>query len=916
MNNPLNLYPHNLEGYYDTRQAFDRGMRIVSNIRGTGTGKSFINLQLLLDNQDKKIIYVVPSLAILEHLQEIIDENKNVHATDFSHVDFRTYQSFINMSDEEIKQLECDFLIVDELHHLNGPVWGSRILRIIETHPKMRVFGTTAYTVVNRGTSYERDMVLDGGEEIFSNSVVNRYDICDAMIDGVLPLVIYKGACINLESNLEDVLKNLDSASLTLGEYRKYQLLLEDLKRRIHEAPTVADLLKKNLKPNGKYYYFCPTHSQKKVNDIETIKAQILGYLKGKYKEEDIVFYTTTSEMGKLGKKNRDAFYHDKTLEGVDCSNKLRIMFAINQYNEGVHAPNVDGVIEGRMTNSDIVFFEHIGRCLSVKGDTTKRYKELEKFTTEELIKMCQDREIPVRNNSSREALIRKLLAPVIIDLTGNYRLIKKLEDNLKNRLKELPKRKNGSYQRGLILDASFDIEVENIDIFNTLMEVKNRLKSSWERMYEYAKIYYEHHGDLEVPDKFKTNNGFTYQENGQISLGRWVANQRTNTSPESKRGQLLLKIGMRFYNKKNTLSWEEMYKYAKIYYEHHGNLEVPYRFKTDNGFEYCENGQIPLGNWITNQRVKASPESKRGQLLLKIGMRFFNKKNTLSWEEMYKYAKTYYEHHGDLEVPRKFKTNDGFTYQENGQISLGRWIATQRKNTSPESKRGQLLLKIGMRFEKKYLTWEEMYRYAKIYYEHHGDLEVPQRFKTNNGFTYQENGQISLGTWITNQRVNTSPESKRGQLLLKIGMRFENKISILSWEEMYKYAKNYYEYHGNLEVPQKFKTNNGFEYCKDGEISLGTWVSSQRNFYKMKEISEERIILLENVGIKWLSEKVDNKLQKEEITEENTRKKQIELLNRTKSLLNHIGNQNFKSREDIDRVNQQFIEQLNRKSR
>ena len=78
----------------------------------------------------------------------------------------------------------------------------------------------------------------------------------------------------------------------------------------------------------------------------------------------------------------------------------------------------------------------------------------------------------------------------------------------------------------------------------------------------------------------------------------------------------------------------------------------------------------------------------------------------------------------------------------------------------------------------------------------------------------------------------------------------------------------------------------------------------------------EEQIILLENIGIQWMSEKVDNKLQKEEITEENTRKKQIELLNRTNSLLNHIGNQNFKSREDIDRVNQQFIEQLNRKSR
>ena len=80
--------------------------------------------------------------------------------------------------------------------------------------------------------------------------------------------------------------------------------------------------------------------------------------------------------------------------------------------------------------------------------------------------------------------------------------------------------------------------------------------------------------------------------------------------------------------------------------------------------------------------------------------------------------------------------------------------------------------------------------------------------------------------------------------------------------------------------------------------------------------MSEEQIILLENVGIKWMSEKLDNKLQLEEITEKNTRKKQIELLNRTKSLLNHIGSQDFESKEDIDRVNQQFIDELNRKSR
>ena len=286
--------------------------------------------------------------------------------------------------------------------------------------------------------------------------------------------------------------------------------------------------------------------------------------------------------------------------------------------------------------------------------------------------------------------MIEKLLSPVIIDLTCNYEYIKELEDNLKNRLKEEPKRKNSSYQRRRLTDASFDIEVENVDLFQTLMELKNKLSHSWERMYEYACKYYEHHGNLEVPAKFKTNNGFSYDEEGKIKLGKWIANQRIRVLPESERGQLLYQIGMRFSNKKSILSWKEMYEYACIYYKHYGHLEVPVKFKTNNG-------------------------------------------------------------------------------------------------------------------------WEE--------------------------------------------------------------------------DEL-------------------------------GKINLGPWIAAQKQLYKNKEMSEEQIILLENIGMKWMSEKVDNKLQMEEITEKNTRKKQIELLNRTKSLLNHIDNQVFESKEDIARVNQQFIDELNRKSR
>ncbi len=370
-------------------------------------------------------------------------------------------------------------------------------------------------------------------------------------------------------------------------------------------------------------------------------------------------------------------------------------MFAINQYNEGPHVPKLDGIILGRATTSEIVFFEQLGRALAVRGNTKEMYEQFNNYSKEELIEMCNSRDIFLKDDVTKEELIEKLIAPIIIDLTNNYDFIKELENNLGERIKEIQSKGLRNNNRPIkIIDASFDIEIENQDLFEMLRYVSDRLTKTWEDHYELAKTYYEYHGDLEVPQKFKTNDGYTYDENGIIPLGWWITTQRRKCLPESDRGKLLSKIGMRFENKKNIISWEEMYNYAKIYKKYHGNLEVLQKFKTNDGYTYDENGIIPLGQWIANQRGRCLPESDRGKLLSKIGMRFENRR---PWEKMYNYAKIYKEYHGNLEVPQKFKTNDGYTYNENGKINLGQWIAVQRRNCLPESNRGKLLSKIGM---------------------------------------------------------------------------------------------------------------------------------------------------------------------------------------------------------------------------
>ena len=628
----VGLYEHNGASYKKVREAYNKE-NVVGIVHATGTGKTYIALQLAYDNKDKKIVYVVPSIGIIEHIKKIIEDNPNLNLKrDFANIEFRTYQSFISLDREEIESIECDMLILDEFHHIGAPIWGARINTIIETHPNIKIFGMTAYTVRDRGTSYERDMANPETNELFSNKIVSKYDLCDAMIDGLLPKPIYKSAntnLIGLESYLEEKVQKLNATS---HEYHEYMAILSSVKKRIHEAPSIPNILRKNIKSKGKYIYFCPPYQEEGTNDIETIKKQAMEWFKQFIPEENIIFYTSTSEMGKEGKVNREAFYNDVTIEGEKVKNKLRIMFAINQYNEGIHAPNVDGVIMGRGTTSDIVYYEQLGRALAVRGNTKEMFDKFEEYSFEQLITMCKNKDITVKEEDSKEDLIEKLVAPVVIDLTNNYEFIKELENNLRNRIKEIQVKGLGKHRKIKIKEASFDIEIEDQDLFEMLKYVRERLAMRWEDYYELAKKYYEYHGNLLIPASFKTINSITYDENGK-KLGQWLSRQRIDfSSLTSERQQLLKQIG--FVLNAQEEKWQQMYELAKKYYEHHGNLLITASFKSTNGVTYDENGK-KLGQWLSSQRKYfSSLTSERQQLLKQIG--FVLNVYEEQWQQMY----------------------------------------------------------------------------------------------------------------------------------------------------------------------------------------------------------------------------------------------------------------------------------------
>lgn len=332
-------------------------------------------------------------------------------------------------------------------------------------------------------------------------------------------------------------------------------------------------------------------------------------------------------------------------------------------------------------------------------------------------------------------------------------------------------------------------------------------------------------------------------------------------------------------------------YELAKKYYEHYGNLKVPYSFVTYDGINRSERG-YRLGRWVRKQReayrdyennvpsdYKMTQE--RINLLEQIGMIWRLKpatpwqQNQTAWEHKYELVKAYYEHYGHTYIPPHFRSDDGITYNADGE-KLGTWVVTQKrihnkykgesKNLSKDKIELLEKLEIDWTIEEfnqntlqKLNIWHRKYKLAKAYYEHYGNLLVPEDFKTNDGINYDEEG-TTLGVWIKTQRKRNegtieslSPlTEKEKKKLNEIGMVWDKNTSINKleerktnhWNEAYEHAKAYYNKNGNLNLKLTYVTEDGYR--------LGNWISSQRSKFKKNELSEEQINKLNEIGMIW----------------------------------------------------------------
>lgn len=192
---------------------------------------------------------------------------------------------------------------------------------------------------------------------------------------------------------------------------------------------------------------------------------------------------------------------------------------------------------------------------------------------------------------------------------------------------------------------------------------------------------------------------------------------------------------------------------------------------------------------------------------------------------------------------------------------------------------------------------WNQYYELATQYYQEHGNLNVPYNYVVN---------EMPLGKWISRQRSlktagDLSPEKIRKLEAIKMSWdMFEEK-----WNQYYELATQYYQKHGDLNIPREYIING---------VRLGDWIERQRLAKKgigTATITNERIEKLNKIGMKWETRKFIPLAYKPFSGKDKYYIRRRMLINLEKTLLQFNQERLFTSIEDVKAIEEEFVKKL-----
>lgn len=553
------------------------------------------------------------------------------------------------------------------------------------------------------------DHQRDMVDELFDGHIASEMSLGEAVVRGILPAPRYVTTVYQYQQGLTRYERRIRSLkSKRLQD--KSEKYLQALRRAMEQAEGLDKVFERHITDRaGRYIVFCAS-----VSHMKEMRAMAGEWFRAIDPAPHCYsVYADNAEAPQA----YEAFRQDN-------SDHLKLLFCVNMLNEGIHVTGVSGVILFRPTISPIIYKQQIGRALTA--------------------------------GSKHE--------PLILDVVNNVESLYSIS-SIQGEMEEAVRRLRSEGREALIVREKFTVIDQVQDCRRLFEQMEESLHIDWEEYYQAAEAYRQEHGDLLVPQRHMT-------ETGQ-RLGAWLATQRCirNGTKPGKLTQAQIDrldaLGMVWDNVVEQ-TWEQHYEQAKRYKEKHGSLNIPSGYVDETGFA--------LGKWMARMRLKWQKQDQlsgkeREQLhrLDQLGMIWdcWDRQ----WQLNLEAAQQYRAQHGDLLVPKDYKTENG--------LALGQWIANMRTaartGTHRLSREQRLALdRLGMVWggllDDRWMQW---YAVAKQYYQTHGNLAIRKDYVTEDG--------KALGVWLVNQRThhrrgegtNHAMSSERVKLLDELGMRW-----------------------------------------------------------------------------------------------------------------------------------------------
>ena len=377
-------------------------------IRPTGFGKTYLLVKLaeryIEKYPDKKVMYVLPSNIIETEIRHNSSYNQELINKYFVFVTYQALAKSVGDSgtaksrDKYFNLLkDCSVCLLDEVHRSAADGYATFYSYTEEFYSKDKVHlvGVTATPL--RADEEESEWIFN---ILFEEHQTYEYSLWNAIDSGLLLKPIYSMAKFQVEDEYEERKREIKKAHMEANGYFNEKEFETSFNKAYRSNGTESEVIYKAIKkagynlsssnPDDSYLKFIVFFSN--TQELAEHGEETERWFFDAIEKEASKDYNTTIKFSKhvdyvisstadqnndnIIRKHaeeesyRNCIYDASTVGDNDVykGQHIDLIFNVNVITMGYHVDHISGIMMRRGTGTDIMYFQQLGRCFSVKA--------------------------------------------------------------------------------------------------------------------------------------------------------------------------------------------------------------------------------------------------------------------------------------------------------------------------------------------------------------------------------------------------------------------------------------------------------------------------------------------------------------------------------------------------------------------